>query len=190
MKKVLLIKTIRDLLTITACLHQNNKHKLHTVHWRYYQKTKVYTLISESKIHFLHWKHFVVNCFEEKIQKKKGNIEEKRQQKDKRNIVNGINCSNFEKNFFSESKWSLKLYSDEYKRSVKNRDYEKNENVKHYREKECSYRWNKKIVDRESRFHRLKILVIWKKTINSLKNPNHINKIFNMLPERWLPNLW
>ena len=31
MKKVLLIKTIRDLLTITACLHQKNKHKLHTV---------------------------------------------------------------------------------------------------------------------------------------------------------------
>ena len=43
----------------------------------------------------------------------------------------------------------------------------------------------KKVVDRKSR------LIPWKikETIYYLKNPNHINKISNMLPEIWLPNL-
>ena len=43
----------------------------------------------------------------------------------------------------------------------------------------------KKAIDKESRLIPRTI----KKTIHSLKNPNHINKISYMLPEIWLPNL-
>ena len=42
-----------------------------------------------------------------------------------------------------------------------------------------------KVIDRESRLIPRKI----KETIHSLKNPNHIKKMFYMLPEIWLPNL-
>ena len=44
---------------------------------------------------------------------------------------------------------------------------------------------DKKVIDWESRLIPRKI----KETINSLKNPNHSNKISYMLPEIWLPNL-
>ena len=43
----------------------------------------------------------------------------------------------------------------------------------------------KKFVDRESRLILKKI----KKTIHSLKNPNHINTISYILSEIWPPNL-
>ena len=53
-------------------------------------------------------------------------------------------------------------------------------------EADYNFSWDqKKVVDRESRLIPRKI----KETIHSLKNPNHINKISNMLPEIWLPNL-
>ena len=43
----------------------------------------------------------------------------------------------------------------------------------------------KKVVDRESRLIPRKI----NETMHSLRNPNHINKIYHMFPEIWLPNL-
>ena len=43
----------------------------------------------------------------------------------------------------------------------------------------------KKVIDGENRLIPRKI----KETIHSLKNPNHINKIYYMLPEIWFPNL-
>ena len=41
------------------------------------------------------------------------------------------------------------------------------------------------LIDREGRLIPTKI----KETIDSLKNPDHINKSSYMLPEIWLPNL-
>ena len=50
-----------------------------------------------------------------------------------------------------------------------------------------NFNWDqKKVIDRESKLIPRKI----KETIDSLKNPNHVNKISDMLSEIWLPNLW
>ena len=88
--------------------------------------------------------------------------------------------------YFGDSKGSLKSRSDEHKRSVRNCDCEKNEMVKHCWEADHNFSWDReKNIDRESRL----ILSKMKETINSLKNPNHFNKIFHMLPQIWLPNL-
>ena len=55
-----------------------------------------------------------------------------------------------------------------------------NEIAKHCWENVHNFSWDqKKVVDRESRLIRRKI----KETINSLQNPNHINKISYMLPQ-------
>ena len=105
---------------------------------------------------------------------------------DKTNIVYEIDCSNCEAVYFSESKRSLKLHSDEHKRSVRKCDCDKNEIAKYCWEADHNFSWDqKKVVDRESRLIPRKI----KETIHSLKNPNHINKISYMLVEIWLPNL-
>ena len=105
---------------------------------------------------------------------------------DKSNIVYEIDCSNCQAVYFGESKRSLKSRSDEHKRSVRNCDCDKNEIAKHCWEADHNFNWDqKKVTDRESRLIPRKI----KETIHSLKNPNHFNKISNMLPEIWLPNL-
>ena len=105
---------------------------------------------------------------------------------DKNNIVCETDCSNCQADYFGESKRSLKSRSDEDKRYVRNYDCDKNEIAKHCWEADHNFNWDqKKVIDRESRLIPRKI----KETIHSLKNPNHINKIFYMLPEIWLPNL-
>ena len=77
--------------------------------------------------------------------------------------------------YFGESKWSLKFRSDKHKRSVRNYDRDNNEIAKHFWEADQNFSWDqKKVVDRKSRLVPRKI----KQTINSLKNPNHINKNF------------
>ena len=76
---------------------------------------------------------------------------------DKNNIVYEIDCSNCEVVYFSESKQSSKLRSDEQKRSVRNYDCDKNETAKHCWEADHSFSCDqKKVVDRESR------LIPWK----------------------------
>ena len=105
---------------------------------------------------------------------------------DKNNIVYEIDCSNCQAVYFSESKQSLKLRSDEQKRCIRNCHCDKNEIAKHCWEADPTFNWDqKKAIDRESRLIPRKI----KETIYSLKNSNHINKISSMLPEIWLPNL-
>ena len=105
---------------------------------------------------------------------------------DKNNIVYEIDCSNSKAVYFDESERSLKLPSDEDKRSTRNCDCDKNEITKHFREADHNLSWDqKKFIDRESRLIPRKI----KETIHSLKNLNHINKISYMLPEIWFPNL-
>ena len=75
-------------------------------------------------------------------------------------------------------RWTQQIYQEF--------DCEKNETAKHCSEADHNFsRDLNKVVDRESRFIPEKI----KETIHSLKNPNHINKISNMLPEIGLPNL-
>ena len=104
----------------------------------------------------------------------------------KNNIVYEIDCSNCETVYFSESRRSLKSRSDERKKSVRKCDCEKNETAKHCWGADNNFSWDeKKVADRESSLISSKI----KETIYSLKNPNHINKIFYMLHEIWLPNL-
>ena len=105
---------------------------------------------------------------------------------DKNNIVYEIDCGNCEAVYFGESKPSLKLRSDERKRSVRNCDYDKNEIAKHCWEADQNFSWDqKKVIDRESRFTPRKI----KEDIHCLTNPNHIHKISYMIPEIWCPNL-
>ena len=69
--------------------------------------------------------------------------------------------------------------------SVKNCDCEKKEIAKHCWEVDHNFQDQRKVVDRKSWLIPRKI----KETINSLRNPNHINKISYMLSEIWLPNL-
>ena len=105
---------------------------------------------------------------------------------DKNNIVYEIDCSNCEAIYLGEAKRSLKSRSDEDKRSVRNWDCDKDEIAKHCWEEDHKFNWDqKKVIDRESRLIPTKI----KETINSLKNPIHINKISYMLPKIWHPNL-
>ena len=104
---------------------------------------------------------------------------------DKNNIVYEIDCSNCEAVYFGESKQSLKLRSDEHKKSVRNYDFHKSELAKHCWEADHNFNWDQmKVIDRESRLIDRKI----KETAHSLKNPIHINKISYMLPEISLPN--
>ena len=72
---------------------------------------------------------------------------------------------------------SLKLHSDEHKRSVRSCNCDKNKIAKHCWEVDHNFIWDQKKVDRESRLIPRKI----KETIHYLKNPNHINKISHML---------
>ena len=106
--------------------------------------------------------------------------------RDKNRIVYEIDCSKCQALYFSQSKRSLKSCSDEHKRSVRNLDCEKNKISKHSWEANHNFSCDqKKVVDRESKLISCKI----KKTMDSLKNPNHISKISFILPEIWLLNL-
>ena len=106
---------------------------------------------------------------------------------DKNNIVYKIDCSNCKAVSFGESNQSLKLRSDEQKRSLRNCDWERNEITKNCWEADHNFSWDQQtVVDRENRLVPRKI----KETIHYLRNPNHIKNISYMLPEIWLPNLW
>ena len=105
---------------------------------------------------------------------------------DNNKIFYGIDSSNGEAVYFSESKWSLKSRSDEHKRSVRNCDCKKKEIAKHCWVADHNFSWNqKKVIDRESR------LIPWKikETRHSLKKSNQLKNIFYILPQIWLPNL-
>ena len=90
---------------------------------------------------------------------------------DKKNIFYGIDCSSCEAACFGESKRLLKLSLEEHKISVRNCDCnEINEIAKQCWEADHKFSWEqKKVVDSESR------LIL-------RKNPNHVNKIFYILP--------
>ena len=104
-----------------------------------------------------------------------------------KNIAYEINFNNCKAVYFGEPKRSLKMRSDEHKRSVKNYNCEKNEIVKHCWEEDHNFSWDQKeVVDRESSL----IPRMITETIHFSKNLNHLDKISYMLLEIWLPNLW
>ena len=59
----------------------------------------------------------------------------------KNNFVYEIDCSNCEAVYFGESKWSLKLRTDEHKRSVRNCNCGKNEIAEHCWEADHNFNW-------------------------------------------------
>ena len=72
------------------------------------------------------------------------------------------------------------------KSDLKSCDCEKTEIAKHCWEADHNFKWDQtKVVDRESMLIPRNI----KQTIHSLKNLDHINKIFCMLPETWFLHL-
>ena len=80
---------------------------------------------------------------------------------------------------------NLTVFKIAYRRSVRISDIDKNEIAKHCWEADHNFNWDQeRVIDRESRLFPRKI----KETMHYLKNPNHISKIFYMLPEIWLPN--
>ena len=99
---------------------------------------------------------------------------------DEKKTVYEIDRINCETVYFGESKRSLKSCSDEHKRSVRNCYCDKNKIGKHCWEADHNFNWDqKKVIDGEIRLIPKNI----KETIHFLKNPNHINKIYYMLPE-------
>ena len=182
-RKALLVKSLRELLTITACHGQlaayiQEEEIRMSINLLYVEGTseKLQRILRSHKIRST---FYTENTLRKLLCKHKDRIATE----DKNNIVYEIDCSNCETVYYGESKRSLKSRSDEHKISARNCDYDKNEIAKHCWETDHNFSWDqKKVIDRESRF---KI----KETIHSLKNPNHINKISYMLPEIWLPNL-
>ena len=70
---------------------------------------------------------------------------------DKNNIIYEIDCSNCQAVYFGESKWSLKLHSDEHKRSTRNCDCDKIEIARHCWKADHNFNWDQeKVVYRES----------------------------------------
>ena len=188
-KKTLLVKSLRELLTITDCTvtatngshrysieRDQNEHKFTVVEGT---SEKLRRMLRSRKIRST---FYIESTLRKLFCKPKNRVATD----DKDNIVYEIDCSNYEAVYFSESKRSLKLHSDEHKRSVRNCDCDKTEIAKHCWEADNNFSWDqKKVIDRVSRLVSRKI----KETIPSLKNSNHLNKISYMLPEIWLPNL-
>ena len=168
-KKALLVKSFKGLLTITACLSHNTANARMRINLSYVEGT------TEKLRHILR-SHKRRSTFstEKTLRKLLCKPKDRVATEDKNNIVYEIDCSNCEAAYFGESKRSLKSRSDERKSSVRNCDCDKNEIAKHCWEADHNFNWDqKKAIDRESSLIPGKI----KESIHSLKNPNHINKI-------------
>ena len=101
---------------------------------------------------------------------------DRRDTEDKSKIIYEIECNNFEAVYFDKSKCSLKLRSDEQKRTVKNYDSGKKEIAE-------------TLLGRGSQLELTEIKKKVLHTIYSLNNPEHINKNSCMLRKIWHPNL-
>ena len=83
-----------------------------------------------------------------------------------------------------EDGYQESIISKIFKRITDNHSY--SDPQQQTRLKDHNFSWDQnKDVDRESRFIPWKI----KESIHSMKNPNHINEISYMLPEKWISNL-
>ena len=186
-KKELLVKSLRESLTIPASQLTQVKN---------IQEEEIrisinlpYVQGASEKLHGILRSHKIRSTFyiEYTLRKLLCKPKDQVATEDKNNILYEIDCSNCEAVYFGESKQSLKLRSDEHKKSVRNYDFHKSELAKHCWEADHDFSWDQmKVIDRESRLIDRKI----KETVHSLKNPIHINKIPYMLPEILLPNSW
>ena len=93
---------------------------------------------------------------------------------DTNKIFQEIDCSNCKAVYFGKSERSLKLRSDELKRSVGNCSWEKNEIATHCWEAYHNFTLHqKKVVDRESRLilRKIKKHILWRILITLTKFP-------------------
>ena len=133
-RKALFVKSLRELLIITACLSYSNKRKpqiskrrdQNEYKFTYFEDTskKLWRILRSHKIRST---FYTENTLHKLLCKPKDRVATE----DKNNIVYEIDCSNCEAVYFGESKRSLKSRSDEHKRSVRNCDCDKNEIAKH-----------------------------------------------------------
>ena len=129
-EKVLIMKSLGELLIITACLS----------HKRNIQEEEIRISLNLSCIEGISVKlrrilrsHKIrsIFCTEMTLRKLLCKPKDRVATEDKSNIVYEIDCSNCQAVFFDESKPSLKSRSDEHKRFIRNCDCDKNEIAKH-----------------------------------------------------------
>ena len=165
--KALSVKYLRALLTTTACLSHNNKHKPQISKSMRSKWVYIYLTLSVLVRNYGVKSNFNIgNTLCKLLCKPKYRATKK----GKNNIVYDIHCSNCEAVYLNgESKRSLKSSSGEHKRSVKNFNCEKNKIVKHCCDTDHNFSWDqKKVVGIESRPIPRNI----KETIHSFINPN------------------
>ena len=129
-RKTLLVKFLRELLTVIACLSHRGRYQEEeirmSINLPYVEGT------SEKLQHILRSNKIISTFYiESTLRKLLCKPKDSVATEDKNNIVHEIDCSISEAVYFGESKRSLKSRSDKYKRSVKNFDFDKNEIVKH-----------------------------------------------------------
>ena len=190
-KKALLVKSLGELLRITACSVTtiNASHSIQeeeikiSINLKYVGGTsEILQRILRSLYRCIRSTFYTDKSLHKLLSKPKNWVVTE----DKSNIVYEIDCSKCEAVYFGESKRSLESRSDEHKRSVRNCSYYNNEIAKYCLEAYHDFNWDQeKVIDRESRLIPRRI----KETIHFLENPFHINKISYMFPEIWLPNL-
>ena len=126
-----LVKSLRELLTIAAWLSHNKKSQVidtqeeeirMSINLPYVEGTSE-TVQRMSRSHKIRSMFYNESPLHKVYCKPKDWVATK----DKKNIVYKIDFSNCKAVYFGESKWSLKLHSDEHKGFVRNCDCEKNE---------------------------------------------------------------
>ena len=132
-RKSLLVKPLRELLTISACLIQNNKCKQQrekeikmSIHLPHVQGT------TEKQQRILRF-HKIRSAFYtgSTLLKLLCKLKDEIATEGKNNIIGEIGCSNCKAVQLGESKWSLKSRSDGLKPPARNRDCGKNEIERH-----------------------------------------------------------
>ena len=132
-RKALLVKHLREPLTITACL----SHKTQTTDIQEKEiRISINSLYFEGnseKLRRILKPYKIRSTFyiESTLRRLLCTPKDQGATEDKSKIVYVIDCSNCEAVFFVESKWSLKPRSEEHKSSVMNWCCEKNETAKH-----------------------------------------------------------
>ena len=183
-RKELSVKSLRELLIITACLSHSNKRTQATD----IQKEEIIKNINlpcvegvSEKLRRILTFHKIRSTFYTKSTLRKLLFKSKDRDptENKNNIVYKIGCSTRKAVQCGESKQSLKSRLDEHKRSVRISDCEKNKIAKHCWKVDYNFSWDqKKLADRESNLIPKKI----KENIYSLKNSNQINLFLSNAP--------
>ena len=153
-KKALLVKSLRKLLTITVylSLHNNGSPKYPEEEIRM-RINLPYVEGTSEKLRRILRSHKIRSTFytESTLRKPLYKPKDRIVTEDKNNIVYYIDCSKCEAVYFGESKRSSIWRPDRHQKSVKNCDCDENEIAKHCWEADLNFSWDqKKFVDRES----------------------------------------